>query len=88
MIWIRRLHVIRGDDHVNNTFKQINVYKALSIPEPKYGHVPMILGEDGKRLSKRHGALGVQEYKEMGILPEALKNYLLRLGFGRRSRTF
>ena len=58
-------HVIRGDDHVNNTFKQINVYKALSIQEPKYGHVPMILGEDGKRLSKRHGALGVQEYKEM-----------------------
>ena len=74
-------HVIRGDDHVNNTFKQINVYKALSIQEPKYGHVPMILGEDGKRLSKRHGALGVQEYKEMGILPEALKNYLLRLGW-------
>ena len=74
-------HVIRGDDHVNNTFKQINVFKALSIQEPKYGHVPMILGEDGKRLSKRHGALGVQEYKEMGILPEALKNYLLRLGW-------
>ena len=74
-------HVIRGDDHVNNTFKQINVFKALSIHEPKYGHVPMILGEDGKRLSKRHGALGVQEYKEMGILPEALKNYLLRLGW-------
>ena len=79
-------HVIRGDDHVNNTFKQINVFKALSIQEPKYGHVPMILGEDGKRLSKRHGALGVQEYKEMGILPEALKNYLLRLGWSEGDR--
>ena len=74
-------HVIRGDDHVNNTFKQINVFKALNKNVPTYGHVPMILGEDGKRLSKRHGALGVQEYAELGILPEALKNYLLRLGW-------
>ncbi|GIR86683.1 MAG: hypothetical protein CM15mP86_01420 [Gammaproteobacteria bacterium] len=81
-------HVIRGDDHVNNTFKQINVFKALSIQEPKYGHVPMILGEDGKRLSKRHGALGVQEYKEMGILPEALKIIFFVLAGRRRSRTF
>ena len=76
-------HVIRGDDHINNTFKQINVFKALNHAIPKYGHVPMILGEDGKRLSKRHGALGVQEYQELGILPEALKNYLLRLGWAK-----
>ena len=74
-------HVIRGDDHVNNTFKQINVFKALNKNIPTYGHVPMILGEDGKRLSKRHGALGVREYAALGILPEALKNYLLRLGW-------
>ena len=74
-------HVIRGDDHVNNTFKQINVLKALNKEVPTYGHVPMILGEDGKRLSKRHGALGVREYQSLGILPEALKNYLLRLGW-------
>ena len=74
-------HVIRGDDHVNNTFKQINVFKALNKNIPTYGHVPMILGEDGKRLSKRHGALGVREYAGLGILPEALKNYLLRLGW-------
>ena len=74
-------HVIRGDDHVNNTFKQINVFKALNKNVPTYGHVPLILGEDGKRLSKRHGALGVREYAGLGILPEALKNYLLRLGW-------
>ena len=74
-------HVIRGDDHVNNTFKQINVFKALNKNVPIYGHVPMILGEDGKRLSKRHGALGVKDYAALGILPEALKNYLLRLGW-------
>ena len=74
-------HVIRGDDHVNNTFKQINVFKALNKNIPTYGHVPMILGEDGKRLSKRHGALGVREYSALGILPEALKNYFLRLGW-------
>ena len=74
-------HVIRGDDHVNNTFKQINVFKALNKDVPTYGHVPMILGEDGKRLSKRHGALGVSEYAGLGILPQALKNYFLRLGW-------
>ena len=74
-------HVIRGDDHVNNTFKQINILKALNKEIPTYGHVPMILGEDGKRLSKRHGALGVREYESLGVLPEALKNYLLRLGW-------
>ena len=76
-------HVIRGDDHVNNTFKQINVFKAFNENVPTYGHVPMILGEDGKRLSKRHGALGVGEYSSQGILPEALKNYLLRLGWSK-----
>ena len=76
-------HVIRGDDHVNNTFKQINVFKAFNENVPTYGHVPMILGEDGKRLSKRHGALGVGEYSAQGILPEALKNYLLRLGWAK-----
>ena len=74
-------HIIRGDDHVNNTFKQINVFKALNVNIPEYGHVPMILGEDGKRLSKRQGALGVKEYAKLGLLPEALKNYLLRLGW-------
>jgi glutamyl-tRNA synthetase len=76
-------HVIRGDDHVNNTFKQVNIFNALNKEVPVYGHVPMILGEDGKRLSKRHGALGVGEYAEMGILPDALKNYLLRLGWSK-----
>ena len=76
-------HVIRGDDHVNNTFKQINVFNALNADVPTYGHVPMILGEDGKRLSKRHGALGVRDYQSQGILPEALKNYFLRLGWAK-----
>ena len=76
-------HVIRGDDHVNNTFKQINVFNALNADVPTYGHLPMILGEDGKRLSKRHGALGVRDYQSQGILPEALKNYFLRLGWAK-----
>jgi glutamyl-tRNA synthetase len=74
-------HVIRGDDHINNTPRQINIFKALKAKEPVYGHVPMILGEDGKRLSKRHGAVGVSEYQQLGVLPEALKNYLVRLGW-------
>lgn len=74
-------HVIRGDDHVNNTPRQINILKALGADLPLYAHVPMILGEDGKRLSKRHGAQGVMEYREMGFLPEALLNYLARLGW-------
>jgi len=74
-------HVIRGDDHLNNTPKQINVLKALEVEPPTYGHVPMILGEDGKRMSKRHGAVGVSEYRDMGILPHALMNYLARLGW-------
>ena len=74
-------HVVRGDDHINNTPKQINVFKALKVEPPTYGHVPMILGEDGKRMSKRHGAVGVSEYREMGILPQAFMNYLARLGW-------
>lgn len=74
-------HVIRGDDHINNTPRQINILKALGATPPLYAHVPMILGSDGKRLSKRHGAVGVMQYREDGFLPEALKNYLVRLGW-------
>ena len=74
-------HVIRGDDHLNNTPRQINMYQALGAKLPKFAHVPMILGEDGKRLSKRHGAVGVMQYYEDGFLPEALLNYLVRLGW-------
>jgi glutamyl-tRNA synthetase len=74
-------HVIRGDDHVNNTPRQINVYDALGAPAPKFGHVPMILGPDGEKLSKRHGAVSVTQYDEDGYLPEALVNYLARLGW-------
>ena len=74
-------HVIRGDDHINNTPRQINILKALGAPIPKYAHVPMILGEDGSRLSKRHGATSVMEYRNLGYLPEALLNYLVRLGW-------
>lgn len=76
-------HVIRGDDHLTNSFRQLALIRALGWPEPAYGHIPMILGPDGAKLSKRHGALGVETYRdEMGILPEALENYLLRLGWG------
>ena len=74
-------HVIRGDDHVNNTPRQINIYQALGKTLPLFGHVPMILGQDGERLSKRHGAQGVMEYFDEGFLPEALVNYLARLGW-------
>lgn len=74
-------HVIRGDDHINNTPRQINILKALGATLPHYAHVPMILGSDGKRLSKRHGAVGVQQYQEDGFLPHALRNYLVRLGW-------
>jgi glutamyl-tRNA synthetase len=74
-------HVIRGDDHVNNTPRQINVYDALGAAVPKFGHVPMILGTDGEKLSKRHGAVSVTQYDEDGFLPEALVNYLARLGW-------
>jgi glutamyl-tRNA synthetase len=74
-------HVIRGDDHVNNTPRQILMYQALGFNVPKFAHVPMILGSDKARLSKRHGATSVMAYKEMGYLPEALVNYLVRLGW-------
>jgi glutamyl-tRNA synthetase len=74
-------HVIRGDDHVNNTPRQIHIFNALRKPLPQFGHVPMILGADGERLSKRHGATSVVEYRTLGYLPEALLNYLARLGW-------
>ncbi|KTD23590.1 glutamyl-tRNA synthetase, catalytic subunit [Legionella lansingensis] len=74
-------HVIRGDDHINNTPRQINLFKALNAPVPVYAHLPMILGDDGKRLSKRHGAVSVLQFKELGFLPHALLNYLVRLGW-------
>lgn len=74
-------HVIRGDDHVNNTPRQILLYESLGFPIPKFAHVPMILGADKTRLSKRHGATSVMAYKEMGYLPEALVNYLVRLSW-------
>ncbi len=74
-------HVIRGDDHLNNTPRQINLLAAMAKTPPVYAHVPMILGEDGKRLSKRHGAVSVIQYREDGYLPEALLNYLVRLGW-------
>jgi glutamyl-tRNA synthetase len=74
-------HVIRGDDHVNNTPKQMLIYEALGCEAPLFGHVPMILGSDKARLSKRHGATSVMAYQEMGYLPEALVNYLVRLGW-------
>ncbi len=74
-------HVIRGDDHLNNTPRQINILEALGATPPVYSHVPMILGEDGKRMSKRHGAVSVMYYREEGYLPEALLNYLVRLGW-------
>ncbi|TCS34011.1 glutamyl-tRNA synthetase [Paucimonas lemoignei] len=74
-------HVIRGDDHVNNTPRQINILNALGATLPQYGHVPMILGADGEKLSKRHGAVSVMEYPAQGYLPEAMLNYLARLGW-------
>lgn len=74
-------HVIRGDDHVSNTPKQILIYEALGLPVPTFGHVPMILGPDKQKLSKRHGARAVVEYQQDGLLPEALVNYLVRLGW-------
>ncbi len=74
-------HVIRGDDHVNNTPRQIHIFRALGNAMPQFGHVPMILGADGERLSKRHGAVSVTQYRDEGFLPEALDNYLARLGW-------
>jgi glutamyl-tRNA synthetase len=79
-------HVIRGDDHLNNTPRQANILRALGVEPPVYAHVPMILGTDGKRLSKRHGAVSVMQYREEGYLPEALLNYLVRLGWSHGDR--
>lgn len=76
-------HVIRGDDHLNNAFRQLGIIRALDWQEPTYAHIPLIHGADGAKLSKRHGALGVDAYRdELGMLPEAINNYLLRLGWG------
>jgi glutamyl-tRNA synthetase len=81
--WDMRItHVIRGDDHVNNTPRQINILNALGATLPQYGHLPMILGSDGEKLSKRHGAVSVMDYPAQGYLPEAMLNYLARLGWG------
>ena len=74
-------HVLRGQDHMTNTFRQVQIYKSMGWDVPRYGHIPLINGEDGKKLSKRHGALGLHEYEQMGYLPEAIRNYLLRLGW-------
>ena len=74
-------HVIRGDDHINNTPRQINLLHALQAPVPEYAHLSMILGSDGQKLSKRHGAVSVTHYRDMGYVPEAVKNYLARLGW-------
>jgi glutamyl-tRNA synthetase len=75
-------HVIRGDDHLTNAFRQTQIYRALGWTVPEFAHIPLIHGPDGAKLSKRHGALGVDAYRDMGYLPEALRNYLLRLGWG------
>ncbi len=74
-------HVIRGDDHLNNSFRQDVLYDAMGWKKPVYAHIPLILGPDGSKMSKRHGAASVEEYREMGYLPEAMRNYLLRLGW-------
>jgi glutamyl-tRNA synthetase len=74
-------HVIRGDDHLNNTPRQTQIYQALDWPVPRFAHVPLIHGEDGKKLSKRHGALGVGDFRDLGCVPAGLRNYLLRLGW-------
>jgi glutamyl-tRNA synthetase len=81
-------HVIRGDDHVNNTPRQIHIFGALKRPLPEFAHVPMILGADGERLSKRHGAVSVTQYRDEGFLPEALVNYLARLGWSHGNEEF
>lgn len=74
-------HVVRGEDHINNTPRQINILQALGAPVPEYAHVSMILGDDGKKLSKRHGAVSVMQYRDDGYLPQAVLNYLVRLGW-------
>jgi glutamyl-tRNA synthetase len=78
---MRITHVMRGDDHLNNTPRQMNILKALGVTPPQYAHLPMILGPDGTKLSKRHGAVSVMQYREDGFLPEAVLNYLVRLGW-------
>jgi len=80
-IAMRISHVIRGDDHISNTPKQVALYRALGAPEPVFAHVPMILGSDGKKLSKRHGATAVGDYQDQGILPAAMRNFLALLGW-------
>ncbi|WP_114391528.1 glutamate--tRNA ligase [Oleisolibacter albus] len=75
-------HVVRGDDHLTNTFRQLQIYHAMGWTPPEYAHVPLIHGPDGAKLSKRHGALGIDAYRDMGFLPETMRNYLLRLGWG------
>jgi glutamyl-tRNA synthetase len=75
-------HVIRGDDHLNNAFRQVQLFQAMDWPVPSFAHIPLIHGQDGAKLSKRHGALGVDAYRDMGYLADALCNYLLRLGWG------
>ena len=74
-------HVIRGDDHLNNAFRQYHLFKAMDWPVPAFAHIPLIHGADGQKLSKRHGAVGVEAYRALGYLPEAMRNYLLRLGW-------
>jgi glutamyl-tRNA synthetase len=74
-------HVVRGDDHLTNTPRQVPIFRALGFPVPQFGHLPMILGSDKARLSKRHGATSIMAYKEMGYLPDAMVNYLVRLGW-------
>ena len=74
-------YVIRGDDHLNNAARQLQIIRAMDWPEPVYGHLPLIHGPDGAKLSKRHGALAVEAYRDMGYLPETMRNYLLRLGW-------
>ena len=76
-------HIIRGDDHINNAFRQLQLIRASGFSEPEYGHIPLLHGDDGAKLSKRHGALGVEHYSEAGYLSEALLNYLMRLGWGK-----
>ena len=85
---MRITHVIRGDDHLNNTPRQMNMLLALGHKPPVYAHLPMILGSDGAKLSKRHGAVSVLQYRDEGYLPEALLNYLVRLGWRMGIRKF
>jgi glutamyl-tRNA synthetase len=80
--------IIRGDDHLTNTFKQIIIYNALEWKIPKFSHIPLIYGQDGSKLSKRHGAQSVLDYKKQRFMPEALNNYLLRLGWGHKDKEF